>query len=103
MEGAHTIERELRGGPVRADELVLQPVARVTGGYVSPPVAPGAQVIAGWLRVRPVEITVERGDHRYTVAVAEQADNPVLGLLLAALTVALVCTLIIASARRSTR
>jgi hypothetical protein len=103
MEGTQTIERELRGGPVRIGEMALVPVARVTGGYVSPPVAPGAQVIAGWLRVRPVEITVERGDHRYTVAIAQQAENPARGLLLAALAVALVCTLIIASARRSTR
>jgi hypothetical protein len=103
MEGSQIIERELRGDPVGIGELTLRPVARVTGGYVSPPLAPGTRVTGGWLRVRPVEITVERGGHLYTVPVTEQTDVAARGLLLPALAVALVCILMINIARRSTR
>ncbi len=92
------VEKQLVGESVIVGEYTLQPVAQVTGWYMTArgETAEGAGAL---LRVTPLEVIVGKGeDEPYPVPITNESQEAMKGIAIAGLSVAAICWFVIIAA-----
>ena len=89
------LEKRLEGGAMVVGEYTLQPVAQVTGRYLTAKGETGKGAGA-WLRINPLEVIVGKGeDEPYPISLTNETETALKGIAAAGFFIAALCWFII--------
>ena len=93
------LDKRLVGESVMVGDYTIQPVAQVTGRYMTARGETG-EGVGAWLRVTPLEVLVGKGDDEpYPVPITDETHAALQGIALGGFIVAALCWFVILGAK----